>query len=196
MSQPPDPVRRPPARRWPRLLAMLLIFACGGVVGAVAGAVVMRERLLGELRHPEQLADRVMPRLRAQLGLSDEQARRVEEVVRRRHAAMEAIRATSHPRQLAELAAMRREVGELLDEEQRSRWEQLCDSIQDRYLPTRPGPPPADTLFERFDANGDGALTEDEVPPPVWWRLRRADANGDGKVTRGEYHKAEAERRP
>lgn len=41
-------------------------------------------------------------------------------------------------------------------------------------------------LFQIFDADEDGALTEDEVPAPVWSRLSVADLDGDGAVTREE----------
>ena len=54
----------------------------------------------------------------------------------------------------------------------------------------RGGPPPAEALFGRFDANKDGALTQNEVPPPMWARLRAADANGDDAVTIAEYRAA------
>lgn len=41
-------------------------------------------------------------------------------------------------------------------------------------------------LFAIFDADEDGALTEDEVPERVWTRLSAADLDGDGAVTRME----------
>ncbi|MBX7104733.1 MAG: EF-hand domain-containing protein [Gemmataceae bacterium] len=186
---PPPP---PTGRRWPRLLLLLLIFLCGGTVGAVCGAYWMRERMIAMIQHPEQVPDRILPRLRAELALSEDQARQVEEIVRRRHAAMEAHRAESYPRQLAEFKAMHTEVADLLSPEQRGKWSPLCDSVERRYLPVRPaGPPPIDLIFYRFDTNHDGALTEDEVPPGMWRRLQMADLNGDGKVTREEYQKAQ-----
>lgn len=83
---------------------------------------------------------------------------------------------------------MHTEVAELLSPEQRGKWSALCDSVERRYLPIRPaGPPPADLIFYRFDANQDGALAEEEVPPGMWLRLRLADDDGDGKVTQAEF---------
>jgi len=46
-------------------------------------------------------------------------------------------------------------------------------------------------LFKHLDANGDGALTTDEMPNPVE-HLRKMDANGDGKVTPEERRAARA----
>ncbi len=47
------------------------------------------------------------------------------------------------------------------------------------------GPRPL-MLFQVFDSDEDGALSEDEVPAPVWARLSMADLNDDGAVTREE----------
>jgi len=44
-------------------------------------------------------------------------------------------------------------------------------------------------LFKQMDANGDGALTKDEMPSPLE-HLRKMDSNGDGKVTRDERRAA------
>ena len=44
-------------------------------------------------------------------------------------------------------------------------------------------------LFKQMDANGDGALTAEELPNPLE-DLRKMDSNGDGKVTREERHAA------
>ena len=190
-EKPADPVTPPPTttrHRWPRLLMLLLIFVCGGIVGAVGGSVWMRERMIAMMQHPEQVPDRILPRIRSELALTDDQARRVEEIVRRRHSLMESLRAETYPKQMTEFKAMHKEVADILTPEQQGKWAALCDSVEQRYLPARPvGPPPADLLFYRFDANNDGALTEDEVPPGMWRRLRLADKDGDGKVTREEY---------
>ncbi len=48
-------------------------------------------------------------------------------------------------------------------------------------------------MFERFDKNGDGRLTVDEVPTPVWEHLKAADLNQDGAITREEIQTARRE---
>lgn len=53
----------------------------------------------------------------------------------------------------------------------------------------RPQVPPwmmARIMFQRFDADRDGALTADEVPGQAWDYLSAADADEDGKVTQAE----------
>lgn len=193
-EKPGESVVPPPlaVRRWPRFVMLGLIFFCGSVVGVAIGGYWMRERMIKVMQHPEQVPNRILPRIRAELALSDDQAQHVEAVVRKRHAAMEALRAESYPRQLAEFKAMQSEIADLLSPEQRRQWATLCENIEKRYLPASPtGPPPADLIFDRFDANNDGALKDDEVPLGMWRRLRMADQNGDGKVTRDEYLKAQ-----
>jgi len=45
-------------------------------------------------------------------------------------------------------------------------------------------------LFERFDKDGSGSLTSDEVPARLWKRISKADADGDGAVTKAELKAA------
>jgi Ca2+-binding EF-hand superfamily protein len=47
-------------------------------------------------------------------------------------------------------------------------------------------------MFERADANGDGKLEASEVPADIWSHLSVADADGDGAVTRDEVKQARA----
>lgn len=46
----------------------------------------------------------------------------------------------------------------------------------------------AESILERFDTNGDDALTEDEVPERLWnkWNEREVDTDVDGSVTLAE----------
>lgn len=52
------------------------------------------------------------------------------------------------------------------------------------------GPGRRGGLHERFDANGDGLLTAQELPERSRDRIMRADANGDGAVSREELQQA------
>ncbi len=45
-------------------------------------------------------------------------------------------------------------------------------------------------MFERFDANGDGRLTGDELPERARDRMMESDANGDGALTKDELQQA------
>ncbi|MHC4954956.1 MAG: hypothetical protein ACYTGZ_13810 [Planctomycetota bacterium] len=43
-----------------------------------------------------------------------------------------------------------------------------------------------DALFERYDKNGDGKLTADELPERAQRMIERMDKNGDGVLTKDE----------
>lgn len=196
MTDNQEPALLPPPsgmNRWFRYMMLFLIFFCGCVVGTLIGSFSTRERMITMMQHPEQVPNRIFPRIRSTLELDDNQAQLVEAVVRKRYAVMEALRAESYPQQLTEFKAMQSEISELLSPEQQSQWALMCETIENRFLPARPiGPPPAELLFERFDFNTDGAIKEAETPARMWQRLRSADLNGDGQVTRDEYMKAQS----
>src|SRR5262249_3235043 len=47
----------------------------------------------------------------------------------------------------------------------------------------------ADGFIKRFDKNGDGVLTKDELPERLAERFSRIDANGDGKLDKAEVER-------
>jgi hypothetical protein len=134
------PLPQPGPRRWPRFALMGLIFLCGGVVGAVVSRIATQKMFLSMLKHPEQVPDRILPRLNSSLQLTTEQSTLVDEIVRRHHQSMELIRARSHPETLAEFTAMSSEIAEVLTPEQRDRWNTLSRTVEERYLPAPPSP--------------------------------------------------------
>jgi len=52
------------------------------------------------------------------------------------------------------------------------------------------GRPDGKEMFARMDKNADGKIGQDEVPAELWTRLSKADANGDGAVTPEEMKAA------
>ncbi len=74
--------------------------------------------------------------------------------------------------------------GQLSDAER----ETMRAEIGQRGGPGGPGGPGGERgkFFETADKNGDGKLTQDEAPPELWARISKADADGDQAVTREE----------
>jgi Ca2+-binding EF-hand superfamily protein len=62
--------------------------------------------------------------------------------------------------------------------------------------PARGGPPDFDVIFERFDRNADGLLTEDELPAPLYARMRGSDSNSDGAISKEEAQAMRGRGRP
>ena len=54
--------------------------------------------------------------------------------------------------------------------------------------------PSADQIIERFDEDGSGELTENEVPAEIWARMSAADADRNGAVTLEELDAHHAQR--
>ena len=178
-------------RSWSRIITLSIIFISGGIVGFAVGGYWMRDRMNFMIRHPQQVMDRLFPQLQSELGLNDEQARKVEEIMRQRYASMESVRAEFVPKQMAEFEVLSNEVAQILNPEQKSKWSIIISRAEKRHMPVSPENMPApDMIFGRLDVNKDGSLTEAEVPPLAWKKIRIADKDKDGKVTLSEYQNA------
>lgn len=128
----PQPLPAGPPRRHRGMFIGLLVavFLSGGVVGGGVGMLFTQQQFSDCLRHPERMLQRMMSMFRSELNLSDEQAKQVDEIVRRHHEQIEAIRAEVHPRFSAEYSAMHEEVKAVLSEEQRARWDELRERFR------------------------------------------------------------------
>lgn len=166
---------------------LTLLFLCGIVVGVVIGVRLEHIRMSTILKNDKALRDNVLPFVRSRLDPSEEQYRRIEEIIQRHHVAMRSLKGECYNTLLLEFYAMKKEVAEILSSRQKSEWISLCDVAEERYAPWRPGPPSGNQLFDNFDIDKDGKLSEDEVFPRMWFHLRRADLNNDGFVTREEF---------
>lgn len=91
----------------------------------VGGALTLRflhRQLQSFLTKPEETPDRILPVLRRRLQLTDEQAAKVEQIVRARHQALQQIRRETAPKVRSEFERIEQEVSAVLTPEQKSRW--------------------------------------------------------------------------
>ncbi len=128
----------PSSQRWRRVTLMMVIFLSGAIVGVVAGGYVAHQQMLFMLQHPEQIPDRILPRIRSQLSLNDEQTSQVDAIVRRRHAAMEVARSKCYPELVAEFEGMCSDIAKVLSPKQRDSWNELSELVKQRYLSAPP----------------------------------------------------------
>ncbi len=124
-------------RRWLKWGLLVVIFGAGVAVGAAGSVLLIRERLTAVLRQPELIPDRVMPILRHRLALTDEQAEQVADIVRRRYTALEEVRSDFTPRVATELRLLRTEVDGVLTSDQKQRWANWCQRVEE-HLPSTP----------------------------------------------------------
>jgi hypothetical protein len=134
----PEPLAAgPPVRQRGMFLGLLAaVFVSGGIVGGGAGMLFMQQKFGDCFRHPEKMPARLMTIFRSELDLTDQQAMKVDEIVRRHHERIEAIRAEVHPRMASEFNAIHSEVSAILNDDQRTRW----DELRERFRKTFPPP--------------------------------------------------------
>ena len=106
------------------------VFVSGGVVGGGVGMMVTQQQFSDCLRHPERMPERMMSMFRAELNLTDEQTKRVNDIVREHHEKIESIRAEVRPRFSAEFNAIHEEVSAVLTETQRIKWNEMRERFR------------------------------------------------------------------
>ncbi len=115
--------------RWQSWLLLCVIFAAGIAIGAVGSMKFIHYRVRTLLQHPDRVPDQVVAVLRHRLSLTEPQTRQVTDIIRRRHAALESLRAEVSPRVAVELTQLRTEVAAVLTVNQLSQWQTFCTRL-------------------------------------------------------------------
>jgi len=140
----PLPLAPPRRSGWLRVLLIAIVFFSGVVVGIGGAVIVVRNRVLFAIHHPEQMPAQITARLTRRLHLSSQQAAEVETIIRSRQERLQAIRAEVQPRVMGELAGMEREIADVLDEGQKAQWHAGCEQQRRTWVPAlapvMPGP--------------------------------------------------------
>ncbi|MAD79275.1 MAG: hypothetical protein CMJ50_00310 [Planctomycetaceae bacterium] len=184
LPQPALP-RRVASRRWPAVLAALILLVSGGVIGGVAGSLKVRSDVMHAMHNPDEMIRRFNQHMSDVLGLSQEQSALIAEILEPRHAAI-----AEHRQQIHEnMRMIEQEVGEVLTAEQAQKWKRRKEAFERRRGfgfrhfgrdgrrgrdgpmpgsghhrpsdPNRSRPDPR-ILFESSDLDGDGKLTLNE----------------------------------
>ena len=137
-----SPSIQPPIRKrrsWIKsLILALIVFLAGGVAGG-AGTLMFIHRHLGDfIRHPEEAPRKLMPILKRRLGLDEDQAVKIEAVIREHHRKLLEIRYETAPRVRTEIDAIHTEVAEILTPKQRELWDRRMTQLTDFWFPTLP----------------------------------------------------------
>ena len=173
-----DSVNLPPAalpprcrRRWLRWLLWLIVFGSGFVAGVGLTLIGVRKGLLEAIQHPETMPRKMAQRLRRPLQLNDEQMRRIERIVAERQQALQQIRIRVQPEVDAELDVIQREIAQVLDEQQRTKWEQLFRQLRSTWLP--PPQQPGIPSHEASEKTTSSSRKEICLGGPILrWRVR------------------------
>ncbi len=143
----PSPVTnapvRPRRRRWVSVLLSLGLLISGMVIGSGATLIIVQRVVQHRLRHPEELPDRAVARLKKPLDLSDEQATQIRSIVRQRMARLQSMRHEWQPRLEAELDGLEKDVAAVLKPDQVGKWHRIAREKRRQWLP--PLPPAGET---------------------------------------------------
>ena len=128
---------RPP-RRWLRLTLLLVIFLSGMLSGAKLALTFARPQITYHQEQPETIAAQIAARLRRPLGLDDQQLEEVERILRQRQQRLLEIRLRFQPEIAAELDLVHEQIGSVLDDPQRERWNDICRRLRHAWAPDAP----------------------------------------------------------
>lgn len=115
---------RLPPRRWLTLAMMATVFISGAVIGSGSTMIVINRRVEeASSRHWNAVCEKMLPALRSELELSDDQYADVERIIRRHLSKLNEIRDdVIRPIIREEFAQMEGQVSAVLDDEQNARW--------------------------------------------------------------------------
>jgi hypothetical protein len=129
--------------RWRMAFFGLVILLAGLVIGASSTLMLVRHGERGHPWGPEFVSKKMVDDLQRDLGLSPEQAKKIEAIVKKRMQKLEVIRKEARPKVEEQLKLMNKEISAVLTEEQRRTWEENWKRRFHRFQrPPRPGEGP------------------------------------------------------
>lgn len=120
-SPPPRQLRQVP-RRWPIVAAVLILFASGGVLGGVGGALIIHRQVVHAIDNPNLISDRIHKRIRGALGLSNEQGKTIAGILKNHHKKMKEYRTQ-------QMSSINQEIAKIMTDDQFERWQIHLESI-------------------------------------------------------------------
>ncbi len=111
-------------RRWIAGVLMASLFLSGGVIGAGLAAIAIHSQREKMMLNREQLPDLVLMMIQNDLGikLSPDQTQQIKGILEKRQESLRNIRAEVRPRFDHEYELLDKQVSDVLDTSQRSKW--------------------------------------------------------------------------
>jgi hypothetical protein len=129
---PKEPVRK--KKRWRAILLGLIILASGFLLGAGTSAVYFK-RMVYMIQTPGEAPKKITNRLRWKLGLSEQQAEKIQAIFIEREKALTVIYRDVSPRLQEEMKRTRDDVAAVLNPDQAETWLTHFDRMQRRWFP-------------------------------------------------------------
>lgn len=125
-------------RTWLHCVLWIVIFGSGAIVGGGTTLLVVRNRVLVSIQHPEDMPATLARHLQRMLDLDDQQRVDVETILQRRQKTLQELRRDVQPRIEQELDQAEREISEVLRDDQRTEWQKRFNNLRSRWLPPLP----------------------------------------------------------
>ena len=125
--------------RWRMAFFGLVILLAGVAIGASLTFIVGRRTFGSGQPGPERASIRMIRDMRRHLRLSPQQAEEIEPILKKHMEALHQIRTAVRPQIIQQLELMNDEISSVLDEQQKSLWQQHLRRLQ-RDLQKGPGP--------------------------------------------------------
>ena len=121
------------------ILLGLVILAAGMVIGSGVTFLILSHQQERVRREPEIFAEHLLGRLGRELNLSAQQREQLDPILREHFKTLHDIRASVRPRIVSQLEELDREIMSVLDEHQKTLWQQQVRRLEDHF-PTFRGP--------------------------------------------------------
>lgn len=123
--------------RWRMAFFGVIILLAGIIIGGASIMILMPEKVIGPSPGPEFESLRMIPPLRRNLGLSEEQAEKIKPVLDSHMQELREIRENARSEIEQTLGQMNAEISSVLTEEQKQRWTGEVERLQRQIRPGR-----------------------------------------------------------
>lgn len=132
--------------RWRMAFFGLVILLAGMTLGAAGTLLLIRPAERQPPMDLEMATNAMLGRFRAELGLTREQTKQIQQILQTRMQRLHEIRLQARPQIEEQLGAVKEEIGTVLTAEQRSRWQEIVTRLEREFHrgmrrgPGGPGP--------------------------------------------------------
>jgi septal ring factor EnvC (AmiA/AmiB activator) len=117
------------------VLIGVAILVCGIIIGVCLTLIVVRNRVIELIQHPEKRTEAMVARLDRALDLKDEQRAEVRDILQRHRSEFSAIRREVGPRIKNQIEALDRDISAVLDAEQKEKWDRYLQRLRRLWTP-------------------------------------------------------------
>ena len=124
----------PAPRRWRTVFLLTVIFLAGIAVGTAGTVTLAIHGLQKAIKNPRMVPERATLRLSRLLDLDEQQTADVRRSLSELQERLFEIRSTVYPEVQAEIARSRQEISDVLNEQQRAKWDKIFSRVRDRWM--------------------------------------------------------------